>query len=275
MLKRILVGVSGTPYSRAAVQVALALAQRHRASVLGLAIVDLPHLTASQPTPLGGGAYKVERDEIVLASARTADAEWLAEFATAAAAAGVASHSLQLEGDPEKLLAAQAQQADLLVVGRETSSPELGVPASHVLRDLLHHTTRPVLCVSQAAPTEGPALVAYDGSPQAAKTLQAFLLLGLASEREVHVLSVVHDPGDRAAAELAMEYLRLHGQSAQLHVDASGTPPAKVILAETQRLGAAMIVLGAFGQPALKEFFFGSVTQTILEQSTVPMFLFH
>jgi nucleotide-binding universal stress UspA family protein len=48
-----------------------------------------------------------------------------------------------------------------------------------------------------------------------------------------------------------------------------------VIVREAQRLGAGVIVLGAFGQPAIKEFFFGSVTNSVLEASTVPLFLFH
>jgi nucleotide-binding universal stress UspA family protein len=275
MLKRILIGVNGTQYSRSAVDIAVALASRHQASVIGLAVVDLPHLTAPQPIPLGGSGYKAERDEIVLDNARTAASRLLAEFSTVAAAAGVPSQSLQLEGDPVTLLAAQAQQADLLVVGRKSEQPELGVPTSRVLRDLLHQTTRPVLCVPQAAPKDGAVLVAYDGSPQAAKTLQAFLHLNLAAERATHILTVVRSPADREHAAHAVSYLQLHGRSAHLHLDSSGAPPAKVILEAAARHGAGMIVLGAFGQPALKEFFFGSVTKSLLDQSRVPLFLFH
>jgi nucleotide-binding universal stress UspA family protein len=275
MLKRILVGVNGTQYSRAAVDIAVGLAQRHQGSVIGLAVVDLPHLTAPQPIPLGGSGYKVERDEIVLANARIAANRFLAEFSTVAAAASVPSQSLQLEGDPVALLAAHAQQADLLVVGRKSEQPELGVPASRVLRDLLHQTTRPVLCVPQAAPQDGAVLVAYDGSPQAAKTLQAFVHLNLAAQRETHVLTVVRSPADREHAEHAVSYLHLHDRPAHLHLDSSGAPPAKVILEAAARHGAGVIVLGAFGQPALKEFFFGSVTRSLLDQSQVPLFLFH
>jgi nucleotide-binding universal stress UspA family protein len=219
--------------------------------------------------------HKANRDEIVLAEVRSQAQAHLDQFAARCAAAGVDCRTLLLEGDPVKLLAAWGQQVDLLVVGRKSPPPDLGVSASRVLRDLLHHSTRPVLCVPRANGSGTAALVAYDGSVQAAKTLQAFLHLGLAAGQDVHVLHVAREGSDRSAPEAAIEYLRLHGHTAHLHVDTSHASPAAVIVREAQRLGAGVIVLGAFGQPAIKEFFFGSVTNSVLEASTVPLFLFH
>jgi nucleotide-binding universal stress UspA family protein len=34
-------------------------------------------------------------------------------------------------------------------------------------------------------------------------------------------------------------------------------------------------VMGAYGQPALREFFLGSVTRRMLTECPVPLFLFH
>ena len=42
-----------------------------------------------------------------------------------------------------------------------------------------------------------------------------------------------------------------------------------------RRLKAGLLVMGAYGQPVLREFFLGSVTRTILEESPVPLFLYH
>jgi nucleotide-binding universal stress UspA family protein len=33
--------------------------------------------------------------------------------------------------------------------------------------------------------------------------------------------------------------------------------------------------MGAYGQPRIREFFLGSVTQTLLKESPVPLFLYH
>jgi nucleotide-binding universal stress UspA family protein len=51
--------------------------------------------------------------------------------------------------------------------------------------------------------------------------------------------------------------------------------PAQVILEQVQQAHASLLVMGAYGQPALREFFFGSVTRTMLEASPVPLFLYH
>jgi nucleotide-binding universal stress UspA family protein len=118
-------------------------------------------------------------------------------------------------------------------------------------------------------------LVAYDGSPQAAKTLHAFQASGAAAGRPIHLLRVCDDPRDRHDLELAADYLKLHGHDAMLHVLASQTTPATVILAEARRLAAGLIVMGAFGRPRLAEFLFGSVTKTVLRDSTVPLLLYH
>ena len=36
-----------------------------------------------------------------------------------------------------------------------------------------------------------------------------------------------------------------------------------------------MLVMGAYGQPVLREFFIGSVTRTMLRGVRVPIFCFH
>jgi nucleotide-binding universal stress UspA family protein len=56
MVRRILVALSGTPYTPVAIRQAIELAQRHDASVTGVTIVDLPALSDVGPIPIGGSA---------------------------------------------------------------------------------------------------------------------------------------------------------------------------------------------------------------------------
>lgn len=275
MLKHIVVGLNGTQYSRAAVEVALSWAQRYQAEVLGVAVVDAPGLAAAEPVPLGAGIYKVDRDELVLKNAREHAAQMLDEFATRAATANIPYQTTRLEGDPATLLTREAQRGDLLMVGRKAMPQEFGQFPSHTLHQLVHSTSRPVICVPASTGGGAPALVAYDGSPQAAKALQAFQAIGLASHRDIHVLTVALDPRDRHLGELAVEYLKHHGHEVRLHVESSHGPAAAVILGEAKRLGAGIIVMGSFGQSQVKEFLFGSVTKSVLRDSTVPLFLYH
>ena len=86
---------------------------------------------------------------------------------------------------------------------------------------------------------------------------------------------MARDPRDRHLGELAVEYLKLHGHEVHLHVESSQGTAAAVILGEAKRLGAGIIVMGSFRQSQVKEFFFGSVTKSVLRDSTVPLFLYH
>jgi nucleotide-binding universal stress UspA family protein len=55
----------------------------------------------------------------------------------------------------------------------------------------------------------------------------------------------------------------------------SGLPASSVILSEAKRLHAGLIVMGAYGQPLIKETVFGSVTARVLKKSNLPLFLYH
>ena len=49
----------------------------------------------------------------------------------------------------------------------------------------------------------------------------------------------------------------------------------EAILDQARQLDAQLLVMGAYGQPTLREFFLGSVTRTALRKSTIPLFLYH
>ena len=60
-----------------------------------------------------------------------------------------------------------------------------------------------------------------------------------------------------------------------MHALSSSAPPEEVILEQVRCLNAGLLVMGAYGQPVLREFFIGSVTRTLLNESPVPIFCFH
>ena len=118
-------------------------------------------------------------------------------------------------------------------------------------------------------------VIAYDGSLQAARTLQAFQALQLDQSQEVHVLAVHADHCEAVRhAERAIDFLAFHAIKAQLHAVTSSSP-ASAIIEHTHRLGAGLLVMGAYGQTTFKEFLFGSVTRSLLSETKVPLFLYH
>jgi len=144
------------------------------------------------------------------------------------------------------------------------------------LPSVLHRSSRPVVLVPECLKDGKGAVVAYDGSPEADRALQAFQALGLAGDDEVHVVSVhaVRDVGERLA-EQAANFLKMHGRKAVTCPHSSAASADSIILAEAERLRPQLIVMGACGRSRLREFIFGSITMSVLQASPVPLFLCH
>ncbi|HUE70630.1 MAG TPA: universal stress protein [Pirellulaceae bacterium] len=272
MVRSILIGISGTRCSQSAAAYALELAKKHRASLLGVAVVDVSSLCPLESVPLSAGAYKYQRDEAVLTAARQALSQSLVEFTQQATAAGVTSRTMQLDGNPAEVLVAESQRTDLIVVGKRCAPDEDFEQTSGTARAVLYQAARPILCVPQDPAGGNAVLVAYDGSLQSAKTLQLFVASGLAAEREIHLLTIADDAAP--IAQRGIEFLHAHDLRVNAHLEA-GNHPARQILETASRLNAGLIVMGAYGQPRLREFMFGSVTKAILRESRIPLFLYH
>lgn len=272
MIKSILVGLNGTQYSKSAVEQSLQLATVLQAKLIGIGVVDRAQVCPPEAVPLGAGEFKRERDAKMLQAAQDRIDLLLREFEEQCRAAGVAVQTRKLEGEPANVLCLEAQRADLLVVGKKHTRDEEGDTSPATLQAILHQSPRPVLCVPTVVDQSRPILIAYDGSLPVARAVQLFIASGLSANRVVHLLSI----GDRAAAiaEPCQQLLVSHGIHVEPHL-AQGTHPADLILELAERLDVGLIVMGAYGQPRFREFFFGSVTKTILKRATVPVFLYH
>lgn len=145
----------------------------------------------------------------------------------------------------------------------------------------LKNSPRPVIAVParlNIRPDEPghTVLVAYDGSLQAARALQAFQNSGLAGMLPTIVVSVSEEPLEAArVAERAIDYLRFHDIKAEPHPITTHKATAQVLLDAAAEHKSVLIVMGGYGQPILREFFIGSVTRTLLAESPVPLFLYH
>ncbi|MGA6927631.1 MAG: universal stress protein, partial [Desulfosarcina sp.] len=57
MIKRILVGLGGTPYTTVSTQCATELASLHQAQTTGVTVVNISNLTQVGPVPAGAAIY--------------------------------------------------------------------------------------------------------------------------------------------------------------------------------------------------------------------------
>jgi nucleotide-binding universal stress UspA family protein len=279
MLKNILVCLEGSPSSEAATLVSLEIAKACGARLVGLAIIDEPDIRAGVATGIGGSSFKHERDEALMADARKHADDWVSMFVRRCRQADVPAAGLEIVGRPAQSILREMNAHDLTVIGRdanfrfETESEDLQT------RDaILHHAERPVLLVPESTNAKlGPVvLVAYDGSGAAKRALASFAASGLAEGREIHV-ATVDDNGGQAweMANRAVQMLATAGISARAHNIVSVLSNVDALFAQANKLGAGMMVMGAFAHSRLRHLFSGSATRGLLETSDIPLYLQH
>src|SRR6476661_6448597 len=120
MIRSILVGVDGSAWSDRALEWSLRWAKTSQAMIVGLGIIDSPHIRSGGAVPMGGGAFKDKIDDRHLSQARDQIDQFLERFTLRCAEAGVPNKLLEEEGDPSEQILEEAQRYDVVVLGQET-----------------------------------------------------------------------------------------------------------------------------------------------------------
>lgn len=110
MLKGILIGLDGSAYSVAALELGFRWARAFDARLVGLGIIDEPDIRRPEPVPIGGSPFKEHRDEALLTRARRRVNQFLEQFAQRCAKAGVACTVLEEVGLPHEQIVLEAQR---------------------------------------------------------------------------------------------------------------------------------------------------------------------
>lgn len=274
-LRRILVGLDGSSWSRAALAQAFHIARSTGAVVTGVAVLDNHEIEqAVGPAPLGAIAFAERRERQMLEQAREHVTGLLKEFRRCCERERVPHFETFEEGAPFRRLVRDSLSHDLVVLGLRTyfHFPASDRP-SHTLERVLEHGVRPVLAVRESTSPIRRVAVALDDSPQAARTLQLFALL---CRWELQTLRLVHAGDARRAAPLldaAAAYLEAHGRRAE-KVVLEGSP-REVIPQYVSSQDMDLVVLGAHGKEGLAKFLFGSLTATLIEEPRASLLLYH
>lgn len=275
MLKTLMVGIDGSEYSRRAVGLGIEWAKRFDALLVGLGVVDQPGLCEYEAVPLGGGAFKTMLDESRLKHATSVVEQALEDFSIRCSEAGVASKPLEVVGDLVQSLATEAQRYDLILLGKRTYF-HLAGDDTQTLHYLLKVPPRPVISVPSQTNQGDSVVIAYDGSLQATRAVQAFCHSGLAAiAKTVYLVTLGTDRVEaHRIAERAVEFLSFHDIKTKPHIVTEGGDPAAELARVFDEKNACLGVMGCYGKSAIREFFLGSVTQSMLEHATVPLFFY-
>jgi nucleotide-binding universal stress UspA family protein len=275
MMRTALVALDGSPHAEAAVTLAIDWARRFDAGLVGLGVLDEPSITRPEAVPLGATGFKRERDEHRLADAHQRVLAFLAKFDARCRAEGVRCTVLEDVGRPDEQIVREAQSCDVVILGREENFHfETEERDEETLGRVLRNSPRPVVVVPRAPAAGAGVLVAYGGGREVARTLQSFVLLGLADGEALDVVAIHpdRDEGEKRLRRVG-EYLTAHDLPHRLRSIVSDVPAAQALLDEVRRRAPRLLVMGAHAHHPLRELFVTSVTRTVLGQTTVPVFI--
>lgn len=273
MIRRILVGLAGTPYTPVAIRTAVELAVFHGAELTGVTVVDLERISSPVAATADPAAAGRERERRLRVTAERVAAS-VAEFGAAANRAGLGHRVLQEVGDPFEVLLAAARYQDLTVLGvRGLFELDLGAgDPGRTLAKLLGGGVRPILAVGSEHRPVRRVLAAYSGSLESARTLRGWVQHRLWPGEELRLVTFQDDETrGRGLLADAASYCRAHG----LAPSAEWVPgdPRQGLLPCAEAWGADLLVLGNSARTLLLRQVFGEVALHAMREAPIPLFL--
>lgn len=242
------------------------------------------HLTCVQPAtpidaympvdPFGGAAFIGDS----FATARKAEDDLRVSVEEKLGKEGVAWDWHCHAASAARVLVSHSWLSDLIVVsGPPTNwAARLGMPP--IAAEVVTRAPVPTLVVpdeAQGFAVDGPAVVAWNGSPESCQAVRAALPL-LKRARSVSLVCVEVAQRDRLPPLHAAEFLSRHGVPSEVvPLEPRGRPVADVLCDAAEDRHAAYLVMGAYGHSRWQESLLGGVTRDMLIGNPLPLLLAH
>ncbi len=270
--KTILAVLQGKADAERVLDCVLPLATRFSAHVVGVHSEAIPMPYVS---PMGFPDTEFIATSAEINEQRTAEIKAIFESRAQREGASFEWQAMQsVSGDAAISSLSVARTCDLIVV--QQSNPEGDAASMSNVEALLFESGRPVLFVPYAVPQPAgfnKVLIAWNGTQQAARAAFDALPFILAA-KETEILTIDAPDDDRqsaavAGADLAAALSR-HGANVVISSQASGGIGAgETIENRIAETSADLLVMGAYSQSWLKQFFFGGATRTVLKSMPV------
>lgn len=270
--KTILVVLQSKADAERVLQSALPLVTHFSAHLIGVhaEAIPIPYVT-----PMGFPDTDFITTNTEINEQRSAEIQEL--FETSASREGISfawQAMRNVSGDSAISALGIARSCDLILAQQSNPDGDTGSQAN--LETLLFESGRPVLFVPYAAPANKPfrkVLVAWNGTQQAARAVFDALPFIIQAD-QTEILSVdapdndLHDP-EVAGVDIAATLSR-HGAKVVVTNQGSGGIGAAAAIENRVAEGDIdLLVMGAYSQSWLKQFFFGGTTRTVLQSMPV------
>lgn len=279
-MQKILACIDESTWSTSVQDAAIWAAQQLSNPLTFLHSIEKQHLPNSQDLSgaIGLGARSkllneiATLDELRAKVALQLGKELLATAETKALAAGCSQVTTeQRHGEFIDNLLALENTAGLIVMGHSGSKTDkkLSILGTHV-ESLLRRINTPVLITPHDFTAPQSFMLAYDGRATTEAALEHILTNTLLSGLSCHLVTIKNKhPDQQEKFQAATQRL----QNAGFKVTASYLAGniSQQLAAYQQEHGIDLIVMGAFASPRLRQFFLGSNTLKMLENSQIPI----
>jgi nucleotide-binding universal stress UspA family protein len=277
MIKSILVALDGSEHADAALQYALWLAARLRATVLGLHVIDVVSIEGSFLHDISGSLgfepyldFSAKMREALRERGRVL----LETFTSRCAERGVACDTTLAMGIVANEICDQARVADLVVMGHrgvneQFSTGLLGSTTESVARK----SPKPVLVSPMHFAEIRRPVLAYDGSQRASAAMHAAAEVATALGLPLTVVHVTRDDGSNGGKVLDEARRYLHSYDLALTCETVAGYPHQRIIEFIRERGHDLLFIGAYGHSRIIEMVLGSTTEFVLRNSPCPVFL--
>jgi nucleotide-binding universal stress UspA family protein len=273
MIKRILLGLGGTPFTDVAIDRSIELAKAHGALITGVTVLDLKGLKQVGPVPPGGGLYAVRLREKRFAITEERIDSAIEQFKKKCDESNIPKKIEYETGDPFESMIAHARYNDITIFGLK-SLFDYGFtmePRDALIR-LVSHGVRPIIAVSPEVRPICNVLIAYSGSMESAKAMRRYIQLN--PWRNVR-LRIVHfgnrDDSTEKLLKDSADYCRDHGFPNETElVDQSAR---EHLIEYAQQNDMDLIVMGNSIRNLLFRHLLGDTVLNAIQQSDRPLFL--
>ncbi len=260
----------------ARLEIAVRLAARFDAHLIGLHALTVMHIPGYAVAEAGQGIFETQKRLMVEYAQRTE-----AMFRRAVDQAGLPNTEWRASfEDATKAVALHARYADIVVIGQ----PDLAENDSGTEPTLAHQLVlavgRPVLVVPYVGQFDmlgRRVLLAWNGTREATRAVVDALPF-LRTADEVSVVAVnpeARSHGEEPGADIGL-YLERHGVRVKLAaVKGTTIDTGNELLSRAADLSSDLIVMGAYGHSRLGELVLGGVTRTMFASMTVPVLMSH
>jgi nucleotide-binding universal stress UspA family protein len=273
MIKRILLGLGGTPFTDVAIQRAVELSKLHGALITGITVVDTKSLKQVGPVPPGGTAFAAKLRETRLAISEERIDGAIEQFKSQCTAADIPFAVERETGDPFETMIAHSRYNDVTIFGlKSLFDYGFTMESRDALIRLVSQGVRPIIAVSPEFRNIRKVLIAYSGSMESAKAMRRFVQLNLWPGVQ---LRIVHfGPRSENSDQLltdAGSYCRDHGYPSETDL-VEGSPRTQLIEYAREH-DRDMIVMGNSIRSLLMRHLLGDTVLNTIQLSDRPLFL--